>query len=204
MTSNEEHYIFGLWCADGYHRTSSIGLSNINVDLIQRFRRYLLSRFDESRLRLRVYIPESFGGRVSLDKFRVKNVSVLKVTKARNPSFHIYVNSRPLLREFQQRREKILEMKGNQIFPYLAGRFDGDGSVDQDGRKDFRIVYGSHKEAEQDKLLLQKIRPDYQLKVYQYKQARTHCLYVSRYHSEKLIENLISYSTILKSRFLTP
>ena len=92
MLSDEKSYILGLWCADGYHRTSSIGLSNIKTKLIQRFAKYLRNLFDEDRLRLRVYIPESFHDCFSLDDLKIKNVSVLKVIKAKHPSFHIYVN----------------------------------------------------------------------------------------------------------------
>lgn len=204
MLSNEESYILGLWCADGYHRTSSIGLSNIRVKLIQRFKKYLLERLDEKRLRLRVYLPQSFGNSTSFKNFGVQNVSVLQMAKAKHPAFHIYVNSRPLLREFKQKKRELSQMKEEQILPYFAGRFDGDGSVDQDGRTDFRIVYGNTQEAETDKMLLEKIRPEYQTKVYQYKKAKTYCLYVSRYHSKNLIQDLISYSTILQDRFLTP
>lgn len=204
MLSNEESYILGLWCADGYHRTSSIGLSNIRVKLIQRFAKYLLNRFDENRLRLRVYIPEPLRGLTPPHAFGIKRVSVLQVAKAKHLSYHIYVNSRPLLREFSQMRRELLQMKEDQILPYFAGRFDGDGSVNQDGRTDFRIVYSNAMEAKTDKRLLKKIRPDFRVRVYQYKKARTYCLYVSRYHSKNLIQDLISYSTILQDRFLTP
>lgn len=204
MLSNEESYILGLWCADGYRRTSSIGLSNIHASLIQRFAKYLRGRFDESRLRLRVYIPECLKGLIPPSNFGVKHVSVLQVTKAKHPSYHIYVNSRPLLREFDRKRKELLQLREEQILPYFAGRFDGDGSVNQDGRTDFRIVYCNAMEAETDKLLLKKVRPDYRVRIYQYKTARTYCLYISRYHSKNLIQDLISYSTILQDRFLTP
>lgn len=202
--SNETSYILGLWCADGYHRTSSIGLSNVNVKLIQRFTEFLLERFDESRLRLRVYIPKSFKENFSLDDLKVKKVSILQVTKAKQPSYHIYVNSRPFLREFREQRKLLLQMSNDGIFAYLAGRFDGDGSIHSDGRTDFRIVYGNLEEAAVDRELLKRVRSEYQVKVYEYKQARTHCLYVSRYDAPNLITDLMPYSTILKEKFLTP
>lgn len=201
---NETSYILGLWCADGYHRTSSIGLSNTNIKLIQRFTKYLHSLFDEDRLRLRIYLPKSVQEGLSLNDLKIKNISVLQITKAKHPSFHVYVNSRALLREFRLKRKEVSQMEDSQILPYFAGRFDGDGSVNQDGRKDFRIVYGNFIEAEGDKLLLKKIRPEYQVKVYRYKQAKTYCLYVSRYHSKNLVQDLIPYSTILKDKFLIP
>lgn len=204
MLSSEVSYILGLWCADGYHRTSSVGLSNINVKLIKRFMRYLLSLFDEDRLRLRVYVPRSYREGFSLNGWKIKKVSVLSVTKAKNPSYHIYVNSRPFLRELREKRSQLVNLDNRNIIPYFAGRFDGDGSVDKDGRRDFRVVYGNLREAELDKELLQKARPSYILKVYRYKKARTYCLYVSRFNSEDLIQSLKPYSTILNDRFRTP
>lgn len=204
MLSNEESYILGLWCADGYHRTSSIGLSNVHVKLIQRFTEYLLNRFEKNRLRLRVYLPKKNGDFNSFNHFGVTHVSVLQLAKARHPAFHVYVNSRSLLREFSRKRKELSQLEEDQILPYFAGRYDGDGCVNQDGRTDFRVVYGNREEAELDRKLLQKIRPAYQTKVYQYKGARTYCLYVSRYHSQSLIRDLIPYSTILQDRFLTP
>ena len=57
VEGNSEAYTLGLWCADGYHRTSSFGLSSIDLKLIQCFAKYLLKNFANERLRLRVYIP---------------------------------------------------------------------------------------------------------------------------------------------------
>jgi len=51
----KDSYILGLWGADRYLRTSSIGLSNTNKILIKRFSEFLLSRLPTERLRLRVY-----------------------------------------------------------------------------------------------------------------------------------------------------
>ena len=36
-----ETYILGLWCADGYSRSSSVGISNIDVDLIKLLKSFL-------------------------------------------------------------------------------------------------------------------------------------------------------------------
>ena len=47
--------ILGLWYADGYHRTSSIGLSSIDSDLIKDFSEFLAGLLGLNRLRLRVY-----------------------------------------------------------------------------------------------------------------------------------------------------
>ncbi len=70
------------------------------------------------------------------------------------------------------------------IKAYFAGRFDGDGSVDKDFRKDCRIVYGKLNEAEMDKKLLRRMGIR-KTKIYYYKSAKTFCLYISRYETKK-------------------
>src|SRR4030042_3015654 len=121
----EDAYILGLWCADKYWWSSSIGLSNVDIDLISRFKKFLKRFFKEDKI-----------------KFN------------RN---HLFVNSRPLLREFVSSAEKLNNFKNSKIIKnYFAGRFDGDGSVDKNLRNDCRIVYSKKKEAEIDKNLLKK------------------------------------------------
>lgn len=193
----EEAYILGLWCADGYHRTSSIGLSNVDVDLIRKFSEHLLKRFPRDRLRMRVYIPRHIRkpniGIVDIcDK-----VSYCAITKAANISYHIYVNSRPLLRELVEKRKRLASMDENLILSYIAGRFDGDGSIGKDLKRDFRITYTKRMEAEIDKSLISRIRP-YQIKVYCYRTANTYCCYVSRFDAPKLAEEILPYSIKLQ------
>lgn len=199
LKSSEEAYILGLWCADGYHRTSSFGLSNINLTLIERFREYLLNLMPKERLRLRVYIPARHSGEMpdNLGKICDK-ISYLKVRKAAHISYQIYVNSRPMLRKFREFRVNADKLCEKEIIPYLAGRFDGDGSVGKDFRRDVRIVYGNGEEAAKDKRLLETIR-SYKTKIYYYKSAKTHCLYVSRYDARNFLHELLPFSSILKS-----
>lgn len=199
LESNEEAYILGLWCADGYHRTSSFGLSNINTALIQRFYRYLLNIFPKERLRLRVYIPKRHPGTLpsNMDKICDK-ISRLTIRKAKHISYHIYVNSRPLLRRFKEFRLNLDKIPNGRIIPYLAGRFDGDGSVAKDSRRDMRIVYSNMREAVLDKNLLGKIT-SYKTRIYQYKSAGTYCLYVSRYDAKSFLRDLSSFSSKLNS-----
>src|SRR3989338_11196080 len=165
LTDKEDAYILGLWCADGYHRSRSIGLSNTDVSLIRRFSEYLLRRFPKERLRLRSYIP------VSSEKSQIYNfgivdkISCCSVRKARQISYHLYVNSRPLLREFRESRRNLANIESEFVIPYIAGRFDGDGSIGKDIKRDFRITYTSKPEAEIDKSLLEKVCP-YQIKIY--------------------------------------
>jgi hypothetical protein len=203
LTNKEDAYILGLWCADGYHRSSSIGLSNTDVGLIRRFSKHLLKKFPKERLRLRSYIP------VSLEKSKIDNfgivdkVSCCSVRKAKQISYHLYVNSRPLLREFRENRNNLANMESEFVIPYIAGRFDGDGSVGKDIKRDFRITYTSKPEAETDKSLLERIRP-YQLKVYRYQKANVYVLYCSRIDSSKLAKDLFLYSIKLQRLFDLP
>lgn len=202
VKSKEDAYILGLWCADGYHRTSSFGLSNINSKLIKRFGDFLLERFSAERLRLRVYIPE---GAIVDEEIITKfpQVRYLKIRKAQHVAYHIYVNSRSLLRNFIKARDDRFGLKKDFILPYIAGRFDGDGSVSSNLKKDFRIVYGSQSEAESDKRLLHKLYP-YRISIYCYKGARTYCLYVSQKDAPRLAKDLLPYSSNLQVAFSSP
>lgn len=194
LESNEEAYVLGLWCADGYHRTSSIGLSNTNLDLIIRFRKYLLNKFPKERLRLRIYVPLRHTGPLpsDLDSIRGK-ISYLKVRKASRISYHIYVNSRPLLRRFRFLKACVKDIPKEKIIPYLAGRFDGDGSAGSDYRRDVRIVYGNIQEAKADQMLLDKVICC-RTSVYHYRKARTYCLYVSRLDAKNFLHEIRRFS----------
>ena len=199
LKSSEEAYILGLWCADGYHRTSSFGLSNINLALIERFKKYLLSTMPSERLRLRLYIPMRYHGELPQNLGKIcERVSYLKIRKATQVSYQIYVNSRPMLRKFRELRQHLENISDEEIIPYSAGRFDGDGSAGIDFRRDVRIVYGNKEEAVKDKYLLARIR-DYRTKIYYYRNAKTHCLYVSRYEAKNFLQELSPYSSILRS-----
>jgi hypothetical protein len=121
----------------------------------------------------------------------------LSVRKARRASYHIYVNCRPLLRRFFEAKATAAKIHEGFIIPYLAGRFDGDGSVAAGRKKYFRIVYGNHEEAAQDKGLLERIRP-YKTSIYHYRSAKTHCLYVSQRDAASLIRELRPYSSNLQ------
>jgi len=202
IKSNDEAYILGLWCADGYHRTSSVGLSNINPELIRRFSEFLRSQYPPHRLRLRIYIPD---GAVVDDGLlgSIAKTKCCKVRKARRTAYHIYVNSRPLLRSFIKARNERLQMKRDFILPYIAGRFDGDGSVNSNLKKDFRIVYRNYEDAESDSRLLRRIHP-YRISIYRYKKARTYCVYVSQKDAPKLAKELLPYSANLQAMTTSP
>lgn len=200
-------YILGLWCADGYHRTSSIGLSNKDDELLEKFSLFLLNDFSRDRLKIRAYYPLEMKSPKISDKLSVitQNLVYYPSLKARQISCHVYVNSRPLLRIFKSARDKIQQINPKVIIPYIAGRFDGDGSINKIKYRDFRILYGNYKEAERDRRLLKKVGI-HKSKIYHYRQARTFCLYVSRYETKDVIELLLPFSTYLQRRLtsITP
>lgn len=172
LTNERDSYILGLWCADGYWWSSSIGLSNKDKKLINKFRLFLKEFFPDNRI-----------------KFN------------RN---HLFVNSRPLKREFYIGKTKIRNLQKTEcIKAYLAGRFDGDGSVDKNLRNDCRIVYGNEKEAIIDKRLLQKIGIK-RTNIYFYSQAKTFCLYISRYETKNFLKSILPYSLKLQKLVLVP
>ncbi len=176
--------MFGLWCADGYHRTSSIGLSNTDPDLIQRFSGFLRTLFPVERVKMRIYEPDS--------------------KKRRTRAYHVYVNSRPLLRTFKAWRLSPRNfVAARLIVPYMAGRFDGDGSVASDFYCDCRIVYSNAEEAEQDGAFLREVGFE-KIKIYHYVQARTFCLYVSRLETKQFLSSIYVHSTRLQKSAFAP
>lgn len=185
LTKSQDSYILGLWGADKYVRTSSIGLSNTNLLLINRFAGFLISRFPKDRLRLRIYgneVPENFEGTKS---------TFCKGSKNKKPAFHIYVNCRPLVREFVFALGNRSLLQGESVYSYFAGRFDGDGSisVDTKGAKFCRIVYGNLKDLQKDRVLLNNVKTS----VYRYRRAGTYCLYFSTETLNKFLERISPY-----------
>ena len=101
LKTKDDAYIAGLWCADGYHRTSSIGISNTDLALVERFKDFFLQIFPKERIKLRIYNPDSF--------------------KRRTKAYHLYVNSRPLLRKFKQIKERAQDFINRElIFPFMV------------------------------------------------------------------------------------
>ena len=184
LKTKDDAYIVGLWCADGYHRTSSIGLSNVNTDLIQKFKDFFSKIFPEDRLKLRVYLPDQF--------------------KRRTKAYHLYVNSRPLLRTFKEFKNNCTKLiTGEFILPYMAGRFDGDGSVGKDFYRDCRIVYSNELEAKNDLQLIESLGFQ-KMKIYRYKKAKTFCLYFSRLETNKFLSLIYPYCVRLQKSVFVP
>ena len=207
LSEPQAAYILGLFCADGYHRTSSIGLSNKDEELLGRFAHFLLDYFPKERLRIRAYYPvEVKSPKLSKKLIALsQNIVYYPLLKAKQISCHLYVNSRPLLRMFTSARKEIEKIKSKAIISYIAGRFDGDGSVNKMKNIDFRILYGNYKEAKIDQSLLKRIGVS-KSSIYHYKQARTFCLYVWREETSSLMKLLLPFSVYLQKRLtsITP
>lgn len=202
LLRNRKHaYILGLWGADGYHRTSSIGLTTIHSALAKTFQTFLLEKFSSERLRLRVYFPDKNKEKKKLNTnwFQGK-ISHCEGKKLQHFAYQIYVNSRPLLREFRESIKTRDQMETSCIPSYFAGRFDGDGSVNKSQDKDFRIVYKFKKEAILDRNLL--VRLGFKnISIYRYRKARTYALYVWQSSVSKLV-NLIRQDSFKLKRLL--
>ena len=184
LKTKDDAYIVGLWCADGYHRTSSIGISNTDADLIEKFREFFLKFLSKERLKLRIYHPDKF----------------LRRTKA----YHLYVNNRPLLRKFREFKNNATKsINGDLILPYMAGRFDGDGSVAKDFYCDCRIVYSNLEEAQNDLALMFSLGFK-KMKIYHYQTAKTFCLYFSRLETNKFLSLIYPYSIRLQKSVFVP
>ena len=178
--STEDCYILGLWCADGYHWTSSVGLSSIDMALIQKFREFLSKLFPEDRIKLHQYTTG----------------------KRRYVRYKLYVNCRPLLRifkEFKDDSERKLN-NADAIKAYMAGRFDGDGCVSKDLRRDCRISYGNHTDAKLDSDLLKEI--GIVPKLYWYRTSNTFVIYISRFDTKEFLDAISKYSIKLQKLVL--
>jgi len=204
ISESQGAYILGLFCADGYQRTSSIGISNSDKNLLEKFALFLLNDFPRERLKIRAYHPLGMRNPKISDNLSklTQNIVYYPLSKARRISCHLYVNSRPLLRIFNSAREGIEKINSKVIVPYIAGRFDGDGSVNKIKDRDFRIVYSNYNEAKIDQNLLKKIGI-YKTSIYHYKHARTFCLYFWRQEIRTITKLLMPFSTYLQKRKLT-
>jgi intein/homing endonuclease len=184
LKTRDDAYIIGLWCADGYHRTSSIGISNADTDLIEKFREFFLKILPEDRIKLRIYNPDKF--------------------KRRTTAYHLYVNNRPLLRKFREFKDNATKfINGDFVLPYMAGRFDGDGSVAKDFYSDCRIVYISLEETQNDLALMFPLGFQ-KMKIYKYRAAKTFCLYFSRLETNRFLSLIYPYSVKLQKSVFVP
>ena len=184
LKTKDDAYVIGLWCADGYSWTSSIGISNTDSDLVEKFQEFFLRFFPADRLKLIIYHPDEF--------------------KRRTKAYHLYVNSRPLLRRFREFKDNATKfINRDLILPYMAGRFDGDGSVAKDFYSDCRIVYSNFGEAQNDLALMLSLGFQ-KMKIYNYRTAKTFCLYFSRLETNKFLSLIYPYSVRLQKSVFVP
>lgn len=184
----DDAYALGLWCADSYWWSSSVGLSNVEPALIQRFAAYLVDRLDRERLRLRIYQVAS----EPVDPISAsitEKVSVRPSHRMKRTAYHVYVNSRPLLRWFRQARDSIPSLPIQLIGPYVAGRFDGDGNL---GSR-VRIAYTTRSEAETDAKLLSAAGVAY-LSVLYYSKTNEYCIYIHKRNEEDFVRLISPFS----------
>ena len=203
--SSFKAYILGLWCADGYHRTSSIGISTVDLDILENFYKFLITLFPQERLRLKFYYPpvSCTDGELEWSK-RVGKIFRYISGKALSLAYHLYVDSRPLLRSFREARLQLSEATDKEILSaYFAGRFDGDGSLAKNGLNDCRIVYSDFTEADIDKKLLGKLGIR-KVNIYYYANAKTHCLYIFKKEVTNFLGRIQKYSIKLQRRAFIP
>lgn len=207
LDSDINAYILGLWCwcAEKYFRTSSIGLSNTEEALLMKFCQFLRKYFPLERLRLNVYCPNTVRYRINSKLLaNTGKAMIYPCDKAKKVGYHLYVNSRPLIRDFLQSVNQLRYLADKRkICAYFAGRFDGDGSIDKNLRNDCRIVYSKRCEAELDKKLLARITIK-KTKVYHYKKAKIFALYASRYQAGAFLEAISPYSHKLQKLAFVP
>lgn len=150
FSTAEDYYIMGLWLADGYWRSSSIGLTSVNPTLIRKFSQFLSRVAPSSPTKMRVYEVNGKG-------------------KRKQTAFQVYINNRPLTRLFMTLKTGVLDVPSKYVSAYLAGRIDGDGHIDKKHRSGIRIAYANKEDALRDQVLFKKTN----VSLYQYKTAGT-------------------------------
>lgn len=178
-------YYLGLICADGYMRTSSIGITNCDIKIVSKFVAWLSEFFSKDRIKIRVYLGENKPNHELLSK--VGKVVFLKSGKRRRTAYQVYVNCRPLVREFIRSKQNVHLLENSQIFEYMAGRFDGDGCFGM-----VRIVYSNKNEAIIDSELLWRV--GISNSVYLYSSANTWCIYVRKQSVESFLNSIKPFS----------
>ncbi len=170
----EDFYILGLWLADGYWWTSSIGLTSVNTVLIDKFAKFFLRVAPSHTIKKRIY-------------------KVRAGEKRKQEAVQVYINHRPLTRLFMSFKTGDLYVPKSYLLAYLAGRIDGDGHVDIKHRSGIRIAYGSFDDASRDR----KLFGDTNVSLYQYKQAGTFVLYLKKIYRNQISEEIGKYSVKL-------
>lgn len=170
----EDFYFLGLWLADGYWRSSSIGLTSVDSRLISKFSFFLSRIAPSSPIKKRVYEVDG-------------------VSKRKQQAIQVYINNRPLTRLFMLTKTGVLNIPHQHLFAYLAGRIDGDGHIDTKHRTGIRIAYSTKVDALRDRELFGKANTS----LYRYKTARTHVIYLKKHYRDIVLEKIKKYSVKL-------
>ncbi|MGZ4212431.1 MAG: hypothetical protein ACXVQV_04285 [Actinomycetota bacterium] len=186
-------YALGLWCADSYWWSSSIGLSNVEPELVIRFGRYLGSILSPERVRVRVYQVEGQAPDERVLDLARSRISIRPSFKMKRTAYHVYVNSRPLVRSFFDARRSVADMPEPMVAPYLAGRFDGDGAFGTPRVPGIRIAYTTHEEASVDQLLLSRIGVE-KTSLLHYARVNEWCVYIKKPDVSLFEERIERYS----------
>lgn len=163
--------------ADGYWRSSSIGLTSISSELIARFSLFLQKVSSNSEIKMRTYTSG----------------------KRTHPAFCVYINNRKMTRLFTSLKKGKLYIPTSKLIPYLSGRIDGDGHYDLKHRSGIRIAYGNQFDADRDLQLILKFEGN-SASLYEYKRARTWVIYLRKIFLQKYLSSLRLYSIKLLPR----
>ncbi|NAZ14269.1 MAG: hypothetical protein GU359_09055 [Desulfurococcales archaeon] len=166
MKERIDPYLLGLWLADRYWWGSSVGLSNTDERLILRFTRWLLQYYPPERVKLKVYVACSddlykhcstdLVGHQLLKLIPPENIKFYCNKKLLGVHYIVYVNSRSLKRLINNVARDLLNYITDNALSYLAGRTDGDGSIDFNKIR-LRIAYSNINEALIDARLIRNI-----------------------------------------------
>lgn len=167
----EDFYILGLWLADGYWRSSSVGLTSVDCQLIDKFSKFLIRVAPDHSIKKRVYLVDG-------------------ISKRKQTAIQIYVNSRSLTRLFIATKTEALYVPSKYLLAYLAGRIDGDGHVDTKHRSGIRIAYSSKEDALRDLYMFGETN----VSLYEYKAAKTFVLYLKKHYREQILQEIAKYS----------
>lgn len=173
----EDFYILGLWLADGYWWSSSIGLSSIDLRLIGKFESFLRDNFPDCSIKHKIYQPD---GR----------------QKRKHIAHQLYINNRAFVRSLLPFKVKSFTIPDKFLPAYLAGRIDGDGSIDKGSRLRVRIAYGNQADAERDGVFFGKAN----VSLYHYESAGTWVLYLRKNFWNKVLPQVQKYSVKLLPR----
>ncbi|MGH9338601.1 MAG: hypothetical protein ACRD1R_03190 [Acidobacteriota bacterium] len=190
--SEEEAYALGLWCADGYWWSSSIGLTNTEPQLVTRFGYYLESMLGSDRIRMRIYLVEGDPPDPRVLSI-TKRVMVKPPYKMKKTAYQVYVNSRPLLRRFRELRDAVADISPQLVGAYFGGRVDGDGTLGVTPR----IAYATLHEANRDLALL--AAAGMVGSVLFYRKANEYCIYLHKGTLQQFLDLIAPYNWKLQS-----